>query len=656
LIVDFETRSTSELSECGSYKYAEHSSTDIICMAWALGLDDEPKLWLPFDSFPDELRVALSEKQEVYAHNYLFDRGIWNCVGGVKYGFPEILDSQWRCSMVLAYWMGLPGALEKAAIASGIDAKKDMKASRVMKQISKPRKLDTDGKPIWWDDEKKFQTTYAYCLQDLKVTQQLLKVVLPLQKCELNIFDLDREINDRGVRVDMRSVVKAIAVVEQEKILLDAQMLKVTGGAVSRCSEVGKLTTWVKNQKPEVMGVSKAVIEETLKCSDLPSSCRQALLLRQESAKASTAKLKALQDRAGADNRVRGAFQYSGANTHRWVGRGAQLQNFRRPTLLTNVQIDDAVGVLTSYDNPAEILRTFFGPPMAVLADCIRGFLVPQPGFIFQAGDFSSIEARVLAWLAGEEKILEVFRGHGKIYEATASAIFGVPIDVVTKDQRQIGKTAVLACGYGGGIGAFQKMAMNYGVKVSDERADIIKKRWREANPKIVRYWYNLDNVARAAIKYPGDKFSTGAEGRQVTFLKKGTFLLCRLPSSRIVFYPYPKIEEVETPWGEMKFAVTYKSEDAQTKQWTTQKTFPGFWAENITQAVSRDLLAEAMLRMRNNGESIVMHSHDEIVCETRFEHAQASVLKREMSEIPTWATGLPVEVKIWDGFSYRKE
>ena len=639
IVLDFETRSESDLKSCGASVYASNPSTDIICMAWAID-KEEPELWLPFDSFPDKVKTFILSGHEVYAHNYMFDRAIWNSVAIPKYGFSEIPDSQWRCSMAQAYWMGLPGSLEKAALAAGIDAKKDMKASRVMKRISQPRSVSDKGDVIWWDDEAKLKTTYEYCLQDLRVTQQLIAATLPLPKAEIPVFELDREINDRGVKVDMVAVEVAIAVVDLEKIRLDTEMWEATAGFVSKCSEVGKLTSYIRKTGLEIEGVSKPAIEELLNRTNLPHAVRQVLLLRQESAKASTAKLEAMQARVGADGRI----------------RGAQLQNLRRSTLLTNSQIDEAIAMLTKTDNPDKALESFFGPPMAVLADCIRGFLVPKSGYIFQAGDFSSIEARVLAWLAGEEKTLEVFRGHGKIYEATAGAIFNVHIDAVTKDQRQVGKTACLACGYGGGVGAFQKMAVNYGVKVSDEKAEIIKKRWREANPRIVRYWYDLDNAARVAIKNPGSKCRAGAAGREVTFLKNGTFLLCKLPSSRVLFYPYPKIEEVETPWGEMKFAVTYRAESSQTRQWERQNTFPGVFAEHCTQSLSRDLLAEAMLRMRNSGEKIVLHSHDEIVCETYLPHAQIEVLKRKMSEVPSWATGLPIEVKMWEGYSYRKE
>ncbi|MBK7366162.1 MAG: hypothetical protein IPI97_14690 [Nitrosomonas sp.] len=302
-----------------------------------------------------------------------------------------------------------------------------------------------------------------------------------------------------------------------------------------------------------------------------------------------------------------------------------------------------------------ETVDMFYGPPLTVVSDCLRGFLRAAPYHKFIAADFSAIEARVLAWLAGEERVLEVFRGHGKIYEAEAAGIYRVNIKDVTKAQRQIGKVAVLALGFGGGVGAFQSMAKNYGVKVPDVQADEIKKAWRLNNPNIVKYWYGLEDAAKQAILRPGAKFYAGHKDRQVCYLFKGSFLWCKLPSGRVICYPYPKIEAKETPWGEMKDTITYVSEDSVTRVWDRQKTYGGSLSENVTQAVSSCLLREAMLRLEEKNYPIVMHVHDEIVCEVPEDFGSVSEMEQIMSEVPAWAKGLPISAEGWEGQRFRK-
>lgn len=305
-----------------------------------------------------------------------------------------------------------------------------------------------------------------------------------------------------------------------------------------------------------------------------------------------------------------------------------------------------------------ETIDMLYGAPLSVISDCLRGFIVAKSGHTFYAADFSAIEARVLAWLAGEEKVLEVFRTHGKIYEAAAADIYGVFMEDVTKEQRQIGKVAVLALGYQGGVGAFQQMAKAYNVKVSNAAADEIKFAWREKHKRIVQYWYNLESTAIAAVQNPGRKFKAGAPGRECTYLKNGSFLWCQLPSNRALCYPYPKIELIETPWGQEKEGLTYMSEGSQSRKWERQKAYGGLLAENNTQAVARDVLAEAMLRVEAAGYPIVLHVHDEIVAEVEddiFSSASLKEFENLMAQVPAWAEGLPISVEGWEGKRFRK-
>ncbi len=305
-------------------------------------------------------------------------------------------------------------------------------------------------------------------------------------------------------------------------------------------------------------------------------------------------------------------------------------------------------------EEASQEISMFHGNPLSTLSDCLRGFLIAAPGHNLIAADFSAIESRVVNWLSGEERILDVFRGDGKIYEFTASQIYGVPIEDVTKEQRQIGKVAELALGFGGGKGAFQMMAKTYGVKVSDEKAEEIKLAFRSQRSKLVAYWHAVESAAISALLDAGRSVSAGPFDRKVSFKKSGSFLWCQLPSKRVLCYPYPQVQLNLTPWGTMKDQLTYMAQGINHK-WERQGAYGGLLVENVTQAIARDLLVEAFFRLEERGYSIIMHVHDEIVCEVKEGFGSVSEMEKIMEENPRWAMGLPIAATGWMGKRYRK-
>ncbi len=656
--IDYETSSTIDLKDRGLDVYADPEHTSILCMAYAI--EDEPvELWIPGMPFPIDLEIHLSEGGEIYAHNASFEWSIWNKVATVLYGWPKLPIEQTHCNMVMGLTQGLPGSLEKLAIALKLSEQKDMAGSRVMMQLSKPRKILPDGTVIWWEKKdvpEKYQTLYEYCIKDVEVERAAGKKLKPLSPQQRKIWLLDHKINQRGIQIDLASVALAETVIEQEKCRLDAEMREITNSKVASCTAAKQIVDFLNANGAETDSVAKANVTNLL-ASDIPEICKDVLRLRQEGSKSSTAKLGAMALRASKDGRVRNTAQYHGAHTGRWAGRGIQLQNLKRP----NIKFAQIEKIIANLKEGAEFINIFYGAASDVISDCMRSFITASEGKELHANDWSNIEGRALSWLADETWKMKAFADFDKgigadIYILSYSASFHVALERVTSDERQIGKVLELSMGFGGGVGAFQNMARNYGVIVSNERAEELKVAWRNVHPNIVRYWKQLENAAINAVNEPAKTFNAGpSDHRQIKFRVEGDFLMCRLPSGRFLYYPFPTIKQVPTPWGELKGTVSYMTEDSTTRQWVRTHAHGGVWCENITQAVSADILAESLLRLEDNEYPIVFHVHDEIISETDLNTKTLETMSQLMCVLPTWANGLPIRATGWTGKRYRK-
>lgn len=701
--IDFETRSAADLLKVGADVYAQHHTTDAMCLA--IAFNDEPvELWTPDQPLHGPVETPIlrllkhvADGGKVLGHNIGgFEMLIWNCVMTLRYGWPPMVIEQCEDTMAMAYAMALPGSLDDASRAAGIPYQKDLAGHRVMLQLSQPRAYAADGSPIWWERSEhpdKFEKLYAYCKQDVEVERALCKRLLPLSPFEQKVWILDYKINRRGVYVDTLAAQVATALVESEKLRLNKRMDEITKGAVSTCTATGQLNDWLTWRGLTVPSVAKADVIEMLAKPDLPDDCRQALLLRQEAAKTSTAKLTAMTNGASVGGRVRGLFQYSGASTRRWAGRRVQLQNLPRPTIKQE-QIEKVFELLNRYGaKAADPIREMGLSPMSTVSDCIRGFLRAKPGNDLIACDFSAIEARVLAWLAGQQDVLDVFKGDGKIYELSAARIYGVkPTDIFKEDpRRQVGKVSILAFGYQGGVGAMQTMARGYGLKLepifdamwaraTDDHkkrakfvwdmngkkfdisqkefvaSDLIKQYWREANPKIVEYWAELNNAAIMAVMNPGHVFGPGSQLPRVAFKMNGSFLWCQLPAGGVICYPYPQVKSIP-PFEDSAPVptLTAMGVDSYTKKWQRYAAYGGLLAENITQSVARDLLVEAMFRLEEKKYPVIMHIHDEVVCEVPKNFGSLEEVEGIVSVVPAWANGLPIAAEGWRGERFRK-
>lgn len=675
LHIDFETRSAVDIKKHGLDIYAKDRTTDVVCLGYAFD-DDPPAIWTPADGMlPPDVSMHVYEGGTVIAHNVPFELAIWNNVMRKKYGAPSFVPAQSLCTMAMAYAMALPGSLENAAAAVGLRQQKDMAGHRLMLQLCRPRSVANDGTITWWSTDEfpeRYEKLYAYCKQDVIVERELCKRLLRLTDKERRVWMLDYEINQRGVRIDRAAVKSALEVVIYEQDRLNQRLRDVTGNYVGFATETARLTAWVRNCGVPIQGVAKAEVLDALESDRVPDRVKRALSIRKLAGRTSTSKLKGMLDGADFDGRVRQTIQYHGAATGRFAGRRLQPHNFPRPTLKQG-QIEQAFKILESGTSPQERaeMLDMIGAPMNVIADCLRGLIIPGEGNDFVAGDWSNVEGRGIAWLAGEEWKLDAFRAYDAgtgpdIYLIAARMIWDREF---TKDdpERQHGKVAELACGYQGGVGAFQTMAKTYLVKIEDSLAKTIVDRWRERHPAIVTYWYALEGAALNAVRCPGEKFFAGPTGRQVFFKVAGSFLWCRLPSGRALCYPYPELREIATPWGTMKETVTYKTVPSQdtkivgdpnnASRWARVSTYGGKLAENITQAICRDILTDCLLRLNGAGYKTVLHVHDEVVAEIPCDAIGEVTenFQRIMEQVPEWAAGFPLAAGVWRGKRYKK-
>lgn len=537
-----------------------------------------------------------------------------------------------RCAM-----LGLPLSLAQAGKVLNLEDQKMSEGKALIKYFScpcKPTKVNggrTRNLPEHAPD--KWDTFKLYCIKDVEVEQGIRRKTLgfKIPASEHELYVIDQRINDRGVLLDMDFVHHAVHMDNVYKGRLAVEAAELSG--LENPNSVAQLKSWLGEQTGStVKALGKKDIPDMLKATD-DDTVRRVLEIRTEMGKTSTKKYEAMTTAACADGRVRGLLQFYGANrTGRWSGRLVQVQNLPQNHL---PDLDYARQLVKEGD--LDMVEMMYGNVPDTLSQLIRTAFVAKEGHIFMVCDFSAIEARVIAWLAGEQWRLEVFRTHGKIYEASASMMFHVPVEEITKTdpRRQKGKIAELALGYQGGVGAMKTMGGERIGLSESEMADIVN-HWRKANPAIVSLWSDVERAAAAAIETGGPSETHG-----LYFFKRMGLLMIKLPSGRCLCYPKPAI-------GANRFdgkSITYEGLNQTTKQWGTQETYGGKLVENIVQGIARDCLAETMARLEKKGYPIVFHVHDEVIIEARNDGSQSLETVEDVFRTPIpWAPELPLK------------
>lgn len=643
LSIDLETYSDADISKTGVYRYCESPEFEILLFAYSM--DGAPVQLVDLangERVPDEVLNALTDPAIIkWAFNASFERICLSHGLGMPSG--TYLDpKQWRCSMIWSAYLGLPLSLAGVGAVLNLDKQKLDSGKDLIRYFCKPcRPTLKNGdrtRNLPRHDPSRWEQFKSYNIRDVETEMEIQRKLsrFPVPENVWDEYHLDQEINDRGIRLDMQMVQSAIAVDGRSRDDLTAQMQTLT--ALENPNSVAQMKSWLNDHGMEIESLGKKEVAAMRK--DAPPDLREALLLRQQLAKSSVRKYQAMQNCVCADGRVHGMFMFYGANrTGRFAGRLVQLQNLPQ-NHMSDLEQARALVRTGNY----EALQMLYDSVPDVLSELIRTAFIPYEGGKFIVADFSAIEARVIAWMAGEQWRLDVFKNGGDIYCASASQMFGVPVEKhgINGHLRQKGKIAELALGYGGSVGALKAMgALEMGIP--EEELKPLVDAWRDANPNITELWWDVDRAVKETVD-----LRTSSETHGIRFVYESGFLFICLPSGRRLAYVKPHI-------GENRFggeSVTYEGVGG-TKKWERLESYGPKFVENIVQAISRDILCYAMKTLRCC--SIVAHVHDEIIIEADPKVSLEAICE-QMGRTPPWAKGLILRADGYETPFYKKD
>lgn len=636
LWVDFETRSRCDLLSHGGYNYAQDASTDVLCMSYAFD-DGDVTTWIPGQPFPDEVRHF---KGQIRAHNAAFERLIFWYVLQINFDI-----TQFYCTASQARANCAPGSLEDVGRFSGATMRKDHRGKQLIRLLSIPR---ADG--TFNNDPTLMAEMIAYCETDVKVMRTISKAMRNLSDDELRDYHINETINDRGVLLDRPLADSAIRYASVELEEIERIVSEVTKGAITSVRSP-RMREWVQERVgPEALklmttykeGEKKMSIDKSVRANllllaeenpdEVPSDVADVIQCADDLWASSVAKFNRLSQLADVeDDRVRGAFVFAGGSaTGRASSYGAQVHNFTRRCAKEPDEVRQAMV------RGHAIVPKFGRRVTDVLKGMLRPALIPAKGKSLVVADWNAVEARLTPWLSNDnraEEVLDVFRSGRDIYVREAAGIFNVPEAQITSDKRQIGKVAILSCGFGGGVGAFGAMGRNYGIILTESDAKRTVDAWRRANQWAVNYWQKLEEAYTRALRNTGREFSAG----RVTYLYDGVHLWYALPSGRVLCYPFAKLE----PDG-VTYAKAAWKPAADATEWPRARLWKGLACENITQAVANDLLRHSLRLI----DDVILHVHDEIVVETDKPDEVLQQMSDVMCTPPDWAKGLPLSIE----------
>lgn len=640
--IDIETFSDVDLIKCGVYAYADSPAFEVLLFAYSFDEEETQIIDLAQgETIPAEVESAIFDDSITKtAFNANFER---TCLS--RYFGTKLSPGSWHCSAVQTAMLALPRSLEDVGAVLGLDKQKMKEGKELIRHFCVPCKpTKANGgrtRNLPYHAPEKWELFKTYCKRDVDVEKAIRQKLnnFPIPESEMEMYRLDQEINDRGVLVDLALVHQAISCESLHKEIVTKRAYELT--ELENPNSVAQIKGWLTWRGMEIDSLSKKAVADLIKETD--GEVEELLKLRLLMAKTSVKKYEAMERSVCKDGRVHGLLQFYGANrTGRWAGRLVQVQN-----LPQNHIVDLELARNLVKQGRFEDVELFYDSTPNVLSELIRTAFIPKQGCRFLVADFSAIEARVLAWLSGEQWRLDVFASHGKIYEASASAMFHVPIEEITKDSplRQKGKISELALGYGGSVGALTSMgALNMGL--AEEELSPLVSTWRNANLHITQFWWDVDV---AAIKTVTEKRETRV-GR-ITFFYQSGILFAMLPSGRKLAYVKPRM--AVNKFG--RNGLTYEG-IGESGKWGRIETYGPKLVENIVQGTARDLLAEAMLRLKKRGYQIVMHIHDEVVLEVPDGVSSVEEVCSIMAEQPDWAVGLPLRADGYECAFYKKD
>ena len=639
--IDFETRSFADLTEVGLDKYANCLSTEVLCIAFGTTPDNvvvcEPTHnsndWLSKLNF---LLKHVADGGKIQAWNAMFEYAIWNCVCVPKYGWPPLKLEQCIDSMAVAAANNIPQSLGDASIFMDAEHQKDTRGRYLIQKLCKPHK------GVFNNDPELMAEMFQYCQQDVRTEMAIAANLRPLTATEADIWTLTQRINLRGVPVDYNELHNAVLAVVRAQDALDNECIALTG---CKPSERAKLLAWINQKIPHapMPDLTAETVSKMLQCNIFPV-IKKALELRQEGSQTSVAKYAKMME-IQRDGKIRNTLVYHGASTGRWASRGGlNLQNIARPTL-SDEEIELAIPMVFTKGMGS----------MQQLSSLVRSAIRAPSGKTFVDVDFSSIENRVGVWLAGQTDKVDLFRQGLDEYKVFASeSLYRVPYDQVTKDQRQVSKSAVLGAMFGQGAKGLVKYAEGMGVKLTESQAKGAVDNYRSSYAKVKALWALCENAAIEAVQNPGVGV---AAGKKIKMKVARGALWMQLPSGRLICWQRPELELLTTPWGSQKMGVTVHSQNTYTRQWSRNALIGSSIFQSAVQGTARDFLASAMMNLEISGYEVINSIHDEVLLLVEEQNAESAMndVVRIMTTPPTWAPDFPLAAEGWVSNRYKK-